>query len=257
MSEDVVKVELRGPLALVGLNRPDKLNALSSQLLSALADAFEALSVKEEVRVIVLHGDQRAFAAGADIQAMAQANPVDILEGGTRDYWLRIWAIDKPIIAAVAGYAFGGGCELAMGCDIIVAAESARFAQPEIKLGIMPGAGGTQRLARAVGLHRAMEMILTGEPITAQEAFDAGLVNKVVPSERVLDAAIELAETIAARPPVAVRLARQALRFGFERTMQEGLELERHNYRMLYDTEDQKEGMAAFLEKREPKFKGK
>jgi enoyl-CoA hydratase len=257
MSEAIVKVEVRGSLALVGLNRPDKLNALSPQLLSALADALEALSINEEVRAIVLHGDQRAFAAGADIQAMAQASPVDILEGGTRDYWLRIWAIDKPVIAAVAGYAFGGGCELAMGCDIIVAAESARFAQPEVKLGIMPGAGGTQRLARAVGLHRAIEMILTGEPISAQEAFAAGLVNKVVPSERVLDAAIELAETIAARPPVAVRLARQALHFGFERTMQEGLELERRNYRMLYDTEDQQEGMAAFLEKRDPKFKGK
>jgi enoyl-CoA hydratase len=257
MSEDFVKVEVRGPLALVGLNRPDKLNALSPEVLSALADTFETLSVNEEVRVIVLHGDQRAFAAGADIQAMAKASPVDILEGGTRDYWLRIWAIDKPVIAAVAGYAFGGGCELAMGCDLILAAESARFAQPEIKLGIMPGAGGTQRLARAVGLHRAMEMILTGEPISAREAFAAGLVNQVVPNERLLDAAIELAETIAARPPVAVRLARQALHFGFERTMQEGLELERRNYRMLYDTQDQKEGMAAFLEKRTPDFKGK
>lgn len=257
MSDDLLKLEYRGPVALVGLNRPEKLNALSPDVLSALADTFEALSVNEEVRAIVLHGDQRAFAAGADIQAMAQASPVDILEGGTRDYWLRIWAIDKPVIAAVSGYAFGGGCELAMGCDIIIGAESARFAQPEIKLGIMPGAGGSQRLARAVGLHRAMEMILTGEPITAQEAFAAGLVNKVVPNERVLDAAIELAETIAARPPVAVRLARQALRYGFERTMQEGLELERRNYRMLYDTEDQKEGMAAFLDKRTPDFKGK
>lgn len=257
MSEELVKVEMRGALALVGLNRPEKLNALSPRMLSALADTFETLDADEAVRVIVLHGDERAFAAGADIEAMAAANPVDILEGGTRDAWLRIWAIDKPVIAAVRGYAFGGGCELAMGCDLILAAESARFAQPEIKLGIMPGAGGTQRLARAVGLHRAMEMILTGEPISAREALAAGLVNQVVPDERLLDAAIELAKTIAARPPVAVRLARQALRFGFERTIHAGLDLERRNYLMLYDTEDQKEGMGAFLEKREPKFKGK
>jgi len=169
----------------------------------------------------------------------------------------RLWALDKPLIAAVSGVAFGGGCELAMSCDLIVAGETARFGQPEIKLGIMPGAGGTQRLVRALGPYRAMELILTGDPISAAEAHQAGLVNRVVADDKVLDEALALAMLIAERPPVAVRLARQAVRFGMERTLLEGLEIERRNYRMLYDTEDQKEGMAAFLEKREPKFKGK
>lgn len=257
MSEDLVLIEKKDAVALLRLNRPGKLNALSPQLLAALADALEAVDADDELRVTVLYGGERAFAAGADIEAMAKASPVDILQGATRQLWQRIWALDKPVIAAVSGYAYGGGCELAMGCDLIVAAEDARFAQPEIKLGIMPGAGGTQRLARAIGPYRAMEMVLTGEPITARAAFEAGLVNRLVSSERVRDEALELAQLIAERPPVAVRLARQALRFGFERTLIEGLEIERRNYRMLYDTEDQKEGMAAFLEKKEPKFKGK
>lgn len=257
MSKDLVLIEKRGAVALLRLNRPDKLNALSPQMLAAIADALEAQATDESICVAVLLGVGRAFAAGADIQAMAPMGPVDVVEGGTRDYWLRIWSVDIPVIAAVHGFAFGGGCELAMGCDLIVAAESARFAQPEIKLGIMPGAGGTQRLARAIGPYRAMEMVLTGEAITARQAYEAGLVNRLVPDGRLLDEAIELAETIAARPPVAVRLARAAVRYGFERTLLEGLEMERRNYTMLYDTEDQEEGMSAFLEKREPKFKGK
>lgn len=257
MAEELVQTEARGPVALLRLNHPQKLNALSPRMLSELADALEAVDADEALRVAVLYGGSRAFAAGADIEAMAKASPVDILQGGTRESWLRMWAVELPLIAAVSGYAFGGGCELAMLCDLIVAGESARFAQPEIKLGIMPGAGGTQRLARAIGPYRAMEMVLTGEPVSAAEAYRAGLVNRLVSDERVLDEALELAETIAARPPVAVRLARQAVRYGFERTMQAGLDYERRNYLMLYDTEDQKEGMAAFLEKREPKFKGK
>jgi enoyl-CoA hydratase len=257
MAEQLVLTETRGPVAVLRLNRPQKLNALSPQMLSALADALESVDADEGLRVSVLYGGERAFAAGADIEAMAKAAPVDILQGGTRESWLRMWTVNKPIIAAVRGVAFGGGCELAMLCDLIVAGEGARFAQPEIRLGIMPGAGGTQRLARAIGPYRAMEMVLTGEPLSAADAFRAGLVNRLVPDERVLDEAVELAELIASRPPVAVRLARQALRYGFERTMQEGLELERRNYSLLYDTEDQKEGMAAFLEKRAPRFKGK
>ena len=257
MSEDLVLVENKGAIALLELNRPDKLNALSPELLAALADALEAVDADESLRVSVLYGGARAFAAGADIQAMAEAKPVDILQSGTREYWKRIWSVDKPVIAAVSGVAYGGGCELALGCDLIVAAETARFAQPEIKLGIMPGAGGTQRLARAIGPYRAMEMVLTGEPIGAQEAYEAGLLNRLVPDERVLEEALEPAETIAARPPSAVSLARQALRYGYERTLGEGLEQERRNYLMLYDTEDQKEGMAAFLEKRDPDFKGR
>ncbi len=257
MSEPLVLIEHRSPLAVVRLNRPDKLNALSPDMLRALAEAFEALNADEQVRVIVLYGGERAFAAGADIEAMAKAGPVDIYVRNTRALWLRIWCIDKPVVAAVRGVAFGGGCELALGCDLIVAGETARFAQPEIKLGIMPGAGGTQRLARAIGPARAMEMVLTGEPLAAEAALQAGLVNRVVADEQVLDAALELAGVVAERPAVAVRLARQALRYGLERTLQEGMELERRNYLMTYDTQDQKEGMGAFLEKRKAKFVGK
>jgi enoyl-CoA hydratase len=257
MPNELALIEHKDAVAVVRLNRPEKLNALSPELLAALADAFEKINADPGVRVIVLYGGDRVFAAGADIEAMAKASPIDIHLRNTRKSWQRIWAIDKPVIAAVRGVAFGGGCELAMGCDLIVAGESARFGQPEVKLGIMPGAGGTQRLARAVGPARAMEMILTGEPISAADALSAGLVNRVVPDERVLDEALGLANLIAERPAVAARLARKAVRFGVERTVQEGMEMERRNYRLLYDTEDQKEGMQAFLEKRPPKFKGR
>lgn len=257
MSEPLVLVEPQYPLAVVRLNRPQKLNALSPEMLQALAEALERLNAEEQVRAIVLYGGERAFAAGADIEAMAKANPVDIYLRNTRALWQRIWAINKPVVAAVRGVAFGGGCELALGCDLIVAGETARFAQPEIKLGVMPGAGGTQRLARAIGPARAMEMVLTGEPLSAPAALQAGLLNRVVPDERVLDVALELAGVVAARPAVAVRLARQALRYGHERTLLEGMELERRNYLLTYDTQDQKEGMAAFLEKRDAKFTGK
>lgn len=257
MTDPLVLVEKKDAIAVVRLNRPDKLNPLSPEMLAALADAFDALNADAAVGVVVLFGGEKAFAAGADIEAMAKASPVDIYLRNTRALWQRLWAIDKPVIAAVRGVAFGGGCELALGCDLIVAGEAARFAQPEIKLGIMPGAGGTQRLARAIGPARAMELVLTGEPISAAEAKAAGLVNRVVPDERVLKEALALAATIAERPGVAVRLARQALRYGVERTVQEGMEIERRNYRLTYDTQDQKEGMAAFLEKRKPKFTGK
>lgn len=257
MSEPLVLIERKDPLAVVRLNRPDKLNALSPDMLRALAETLESLNADEQVRVIVLYGGERAFAAGADIEAMAKAGPVDIYLRNTRTLWQRIWGIDKPVVAAVRGVAFGGGCELALGCDLIVAGQTARFAQPEIKLGIMPGAGGTQRLARAIGPARAMEMVLTGEPLAAEAALQAGLVNRVVADEQVLDAALELAGVVAERPAVAVRLARQALRYGLERTLLEGMELERRNYLMTYDTQDQKEGMGAFLEKRKPEFKGK
>lgn len=257
MPDELVLIEHKDAVAIARLNRPDKLNALSPEMLAALADAFDKLNSDEKVRVIVLYGGEKAFAAGADIEAMAQASPIDIHLRNTRKSWLRIWAVDKPVIAAVRGVAFGGGCELAMGCDLIVAGEGARFGQPEVKLGIMPGAGGTQRLARAVGPARAMEMILTGDPINSADALRAGLVNRVVPDDKVLEEALALANLIAERPAVAVRLARKAVRFGLERTVQEGMEMERRNYRLLYDTEDQKEGMQAFLEKRSAKFKGR
>ncbi|HLA99599.1 MAG TPA: enoyl-CoA hydratase-related protein [Anaerolineales bacterium] len=249
-------LERDGPLALVTLNRPEALNALSPEMLAALCDQLEALDADPQVRVIILTGGPRLFAAGSDIKAMAGASSQDILRLDTIRYWRRLRQVSKPLIAAVSGYAFGGGCELALTCDLIVAAESAKFAQPEIKLGIMPGAGGTQRLAKAIGPYRAMEMVLTGEPLSAQQAFDLGLVNRLVPDERLLAEARELGRLIASRPPLAVRLARQAVRHGVETTLNEGLELERRNFVQLFDTHDQKEGMAAFLEKRPPEFKG-
>jgi enoyl-CoA hydratase len=258
MSEQpAVLVEIDGRVGLLRLNRPQVYNALSPAVLSELCDRAEELASGGEVSVLILTGSDKAFAAGADIQVMANASPGDIQRGGTLATWQRLRRIEIPMIAAVSGYAYGGGCELAMTCDLIVASETARFAQPEIKLGIMPGAGGTQRLARAVGPYRAMEMILTGEPISAREALQAGLINRVVPVERYLDEARQLAQVIAERPPVAVRLARQAVRHGLETSLREGLEVERRNFTLLFDTADQKEGMAAFLEKRPPQFSGK
>jgi len=255
--EALVITEQVDRVAVVYLNRPETLNAISPAMLSTLCDTLEALDADPQVRVFVLTGKGRAFAAGADIRLMAKATPSDILELDTRSYWKRLGRLNKPLIAAVNGYAYGGGCELAMQCDLIVASETARFAQPEIKLGIMPGAGGTQRLARAIGPYRAMELILTGEPLSAQDAYAAGLVNRLVPPERCLEEALALAHLIAQRPPLAVRLAREAVRHGFETSLREGLEVERRNYLLLFDTEDQKEGMAAFLEKRPPRFSGR
>jgi enoyl-CoA hydratase len=255
MSIDIVSSEIKDQVLILTLNRPDKLNALSPEMLSMLANKLEQAEKGKSAHVIILYGGEKVFAAGADIAAMAKLSPVGVKESGTRDYWKRIWNIDKPLIAAIRGVAYGGGCELAMSCDLIVAGESSKFAQPEIKLGIMPGAGGTQRLAAAIGPYRTMEMVLTGDPITAQEAFDAGLVNRLVSDESVLSEALKLGNLIAQRPQVAVKLARQAVRYGVERTLNEGLKMERKNYRMLYDTHDQEEGMAAFLEKRAPKYK--
>jgi enoyl-CoA hydratase len=256
MSEIFILTERKEAVAVLTLNRPEKLNALSPELLAELADTLEELNKDESARVCILTGGPKVFAAGADIDSMAKAGAVDIYIRNTRALWQRIWSLDKPLIAAVNGVAFGGGCELAMSCDLIIAGSTARFGQPEIKLGIMPGAGGTQRLTSAMGPYKAMELVLTGEPITSQQAMEFGLVNRVVADDKVLEEALALANLIAERPPVAVRLARQAVRFGAERTLLEGLELERRNYRMLYATDDQKEGMDAFLEKRKPTFKG-
>lgn len=253
---DLVLVEKEGPLVVITLNRPHVLNAISPALLNTLANALEELDQDPEVRAIVLTGRGRAFAAGADIQAMANSGPKDVLLSGTLPDWQSIRRVNKPLIAAVNGLAYGGGCELAMTCDLIVASETARFAQPEIRLGIMPGAGGTQRLAKAIGPYRAMEYILTGDSFSARQAFEWGLVNRVTPPERCLDEAQELGLKLAAQPPVAMRLAREAVRYGVETNLRDGLEIERRNYTLLFDTADQKEGMAAFLEKRDPEFKG-
>ena len=257
MAGALVLTEIDGPVGLLTLNRPEVLNALSPPMLDAVCEALEALDANSEIRVMVLTGSERVFAAGADIKVMAEASGLDIIALDTIRYWGRMNRIRKPVIAAVSGYAFGGGCELAMACDLIVASETARFAQSEIRVGIMPGAGGTQRLAKALGPYRAMEMVLTGEPITAAEAHAYGLVNRVVPAERYLEEALELARTIAERPPVAVRLAKEALKQGVETTLREGLKTERRNFYLSFETEDHAEGMQAFLEKRPPEFKGK
>ncbi len=257
MPNSLVITEKVNAVGLVRLNRPEAMNALSPEMLDAVSTAFEQLDQDEEVHAIVVTGSDRVFAAGADIKAMAEASPVDMIRLDTIRHWKRMAQLQKPLIAAVSGYAFGGGCELAMQCDMIIASETAAFAQSEIKVGIMPGAGGTQRLTKAIGPYRAMEMVLTGEPISAAEAKQFGLVNRVVPVERYLQEALDLAQIIANRPPVAVRLAREALRYGNETTLQAGMMVERRNFYLTFDTDDQKEGMRAFIEKRTPEYKGR
>jgi enoyl-CoA hydratase len=243
--------------ALIALKRPEALNALNRRVMDELVDALGKLDADENIRCIVLTGDEKAFAAGADIKEMADASAVDMLIRDQFATWDRIRKIKKPLIAAVSGFALGGGCELAMLCDIIVASETAKFGQPEINIGVMPGAGGTQRLTRTIGKYRAMEMILTGRMITADEAYASGLVNRVVPVEVLLTEAEEIARTIAAKPPMAVRLAKEAILKAFDTTLESGLEYERKNFYLLFATDDQKEGMNAFIGKRNPTWTGK
>lgn len=244
-------------VATVQLNRPKQLNALNMGLMDELMTTLEELDRDEQIRAIVLTGNEKAFAAGADIMEMANADATTMLMRDQFAKWDRIRKVKKPIIAAVSGFALGGGCELAMHCDIIIASETAQFGQPEIKIGVMPGAGGTQRLTRAVGKGRAMEIVLTGRFFGAQEAYQFGLVNRVVPVEVYLSEAQKLAREIASMPPVAVRLAKEAILKTQESFLLDGLEFERKNFYLLFATEDQKEGMQAFIEKRAPKFKGK
>jgi len=252
-----ILVERQENISIVTLNRPKELNALNFHLVSELAQALEELDRDDSILCIVLTGaGDRAFAAGADIKEMSDKSPIDMMMGGF-DAWIRIRHIHKPLIAAVGGYALGGGCELAMHCDMIVASENAHFGQPEIKIGVIPGAGGTQRLARTFGKFRTMEMVLTGEPFTAQEMAAHGLVNRVVPKGEHLNEAIKLAKVVAQRSPLAVRLAKEAVLAAFETSLEEGLELERKNFFLLFATEDMREGMRAFLEKRQAKFKGR
>ena len=250
-----------GPLdavALVTIQRPDVLNALSFDLLDALADALATLDADPSCRAIVLTGSgERAFAAGADIRELARQTPVTLLVENRFAVWERIAATRKPVVAAVRGFALGGGCELAMSCDLIVAGEDARFGQPEINLGVMPGAGGTQRLTRAIGRARAMDLILTGRTITAREAEAMGLVSRVVPADRVLDEALALGAAIAAQAPVAVLAAKEAVRLAEQLPLADGLHYERRAFFALFATDDQTEGMAAFVEKRRPEWKGR
>jgi len=250
-----------GPLdgvALVVLDRPQVLNALDFALIAALTDVLEALDADPDCRVIVITGaGDRAFAAGADIGELAAQTPTTLTVDDHFHRWERIKRIRKPLIAAVRGYALGGGCELAMTCDMIVAGEDAQFGQPEIKLGVMPGAGGTQRLTRAIGKAKAMELVLTGRNLGAREAETHGLVTSVVPSEETVPAALELAARIAAMAPVAVLAAKAAVNRAEELSLEAGLEFERRNFYLLFATEDQREGMAAFTEKRKPRWQGR
>lgn len=243
--------------ALVRINRPKQLNALNGATMDALCEALEELDRDEAVRAVVVTGNERAFAAGADIDEMAEATPVEMLAGNRIGQWDRLRRITKPLIAAVNGWCLGGGCELAMTLDLIVAGEGAKFGQPEINLGIIPGAGGTQRLTRAIGKSKAMRMILTGEPITAREAEAAGLVAVVTTDELCVEDALTLAATIAAKSPIALRLAKESVNAAYEMDLTDGLAHERRLFYLLFASDDQKEGMAAFREKRTPEFKGR
>jgi len=243
-------------IALIQLNRPKELNALNLQLMGEVRDALKDLDQDDEVRVIIITGNERAFAAGADIKQMAGKGTIDMWKTDQFSSWDQINKTRKPIIAAVSGFALGGGCEFAMTCDMIVASETAQFGQPEIKIGVMPGAGGTQRLTKALGKAKAMELVLTGKFITAEEALGYGLVNRVVPVELYMQEATKLATEIATMSPIAVQMAKESVKRSFEVHLEEGLHFERKNFYMLFSANDQKEGMNAFVEKRKPDFKG-
>jgi enoyl-CoA hydratase len=244
-------------IALLELNRPKDLNALNVQLMSELRDALQEMDKLDEVRVIIITGNEKAFAAGADIKQMADKSAIDMLNIDQFSTWDQIRRTKKPVIAAVSGFALGGGCELAMTCDMIVASETAKFGQPEIKIGVTPGAGGTQRLTYTIGKARAMEMVLTGKFIDAEEALSYGLINKVVPIELYLQEAVNLAKEIAQMSPIAAKLAKESVNRSFETHLDEGLNFERKNFYLAFASEDQKEGMKAFVEKRPPNYKGK
>jgi enoyl-CoA hydratase len=244
-------------IALIELNRPKELNALNKQLMEEVRDALQALDKNDQVRVIIITGNEQAFAAGADIKQMADKSAIDMLLIDQFSTWDQIRRTKKPIIAAVSGFALGGGCEFAMTCDMIIASETAKFGQPEIKIGTIPGAGGTQRLTRAIGKAKSMELILTGRFLSAEEAHYYGLVNKVVPKEMYMHETMQLAKEIAQLSPVAVQLAKEAVNRSFETHLDEGLAFERKNFYLTFASEDQKEGMKAFVEKRKADFKGK
>lgn len=256
MSYTSILVEKRGRVGLVTLNRPQTLNALNGTLLTELLQALTDFDADNGIGAIVIAGSEKAFAAGADIKEMASASVVDMLNGTFVELFDGLRQARKPLIAAVSGYALGGGCELALACDLIVASETARFGQPEVTIGVIPGAGGTQRLARVLGKALAMEMVLNNRTLTAAEALQFGMVNRIVPPERFLEEAIALADEIAGRAPLAVRLGKQAVNQALELPLAEGLAAERRLFYSLFATLDQKEGMAAFLEKRKPDWQG-
>jgi enoyl-CoA hydratase len=252
-----VMVETHQRAGLIRFNRPKQLNALNGAVMADLAAAAEAFDGDPGIGALVVTGDERAFAAGADIKEMAEASAVDMLLSDRISKWDRLRKVKKPVIAAVSGFCLGGGCELAMTCDMIVASESAKFGQPEINLGVIPGAGGTQRLTRAVGKALAMEMVLNGRFLSADEALRFGLVNRVVPVEQYLAEALKLANEVAARAPLAVRLGKEAVNQAFESFLSDGLADERRAFYFLFSTADQKEGMKAFTEKRRAEWQGR
>ena len=252
-----VSAETRGAVGLARLDRPEARNALSPELMEELATVCERWDEDPEIRCIVIAGGDRWFAAGAAITAMAKRTLPEVITSPSARFWPRLAAVRTPLVAAVAGYALGGGCELALACDMIVASDSAEFGQPEILLGIIPGGGGTQRLTRVMGKQRAMELVLTGRRITAAEARELGIVTRVAPTDGWLEAALELAEVIARRPPLAVRLGKQAVLAADETALTAGLDQERRLYELAMATEDRVEGMTAFIEKRKPEFRGR
>jgi enoyl-CoA hydratase len=254
MSTQTIVVERRGRVGIVRLNRPQALNALNVTLKDELLSAVEAFDADADVGCILMTGSDKAFAAGADIKEMADQSYIDIFRADYTADYERLARVRKPIIAAVAGFALGGGCELAMMCDLIIAADNAKFGQPEIKLGVIPGIGGTQRLTRAVGKAKAMDLILTGRMMDAAEAERSGLVARVVPAASLMEEALKVAETIAAMSQPSLIAAKEAVNRSFETSLAEGVRFERRVFHALFATKDRKEGMAAFIEKRPPRF---
>jgi len=252
----IVSKETESKIAVVQLNRPQVLNALNFELMDELLHALQTLERDEEILAIVLTGNEKAFAAGADIKEFAVRNSAQMLLENPLEKWQRIEKFPKPLIAAVSGYALGGGCELILMCDIVIASETAKLGLPEVNIGVMPGAGGTQRLTHLIGKFKAMELILTGRTIDAQEAFALGLVSKVVPAAEYLEEAKRVAREIASKSPIAVRAAKEAVLAALS-GLEQGLAFERKSFYLLFDTEDKKEGMQAFLEKRKPQWKGR
>jgi enoyl-CoA hydratase len=245
-----------GPVGIVTLNRPKQLNALAGPLMEELVDALERHDADQGIRAIVVTGGTSVFAAGADIKEMADSSAIDMLLRNRIGLWDRVRQVSKPLIAAVAGYALGGGCELAMLCDIIVVGENAHFGQPEINIGLIPGAGGTQRLTRTVGKYVATDLVLTGRMLDAEEALRRGLAARIVPQELVVDEAVRLGKEISAKPPISVRLAKEAITRAFEGRVDDGIAFERKLFYLLFATQDSHEGMHAFIDKRQPKYEG-
>lgn len=257
MAENILVENPSDGVRLIRINRPGKLNALNEATLKEIAAALQGAGSDDMVRVVVLTGDQRAFAAGADVSEMRGKSAIEMHSSNRPSYWEALRLFQKPLIAAVSGWCLGGGNELAMCCDMIIASDTARFGQPEVNLAIIPGAGGTQRLTRAVGKAVTMEMVLAGRTLTAHEALSLGLVNQVVPPELCLEKALELARVVASKAPIAVKQARDSVNRSFELALEDGLALERKNYLLAFSSEDKEEGISAFLEKRSAVWKGK